>query len=103
MMMIALFHWKEGLSHEKVMECLAKRMDYTMPERMHMLHEVWPASSGPELPGVVSIFEVPDYAPLMEVELFWSEYFNITFLPAIAAEDGIELGKDIMTQMMATA
>jgi hypothetical protein len=102
-MMIGLFHWKEGLSHDKLMECLAKRLDYTMPEKMHMFHEVWPATSGSDLPGVVSIFEVPDYAPLMEVELFWSEYFDIKFLPVISAEDGIKLGKDIMTQMMATA
>lgn len=50
--------------------------------------------------GVVSIFEVSDYAPLMEVDLFWSEYFNITFLPVVSAEDGIKLGRDIMTHMM---
>lgn len=103
MMMMGLFHWKEGLSHDKVMECLGKRLEYAIPEDMHLLHEVWPATSGPDLPAVVSIVEVQDYAPLMEVEMLWSEYFDIKFLPVVSAEDGMKLGKDIMTQMMATA
>ena len=100
MTIIGLFHWKPDLPHEKVLECLGKRLQYTEPEGANMLFEYWP-SGGQEGPAVVAAYEMADFGPILEIELFWGEYFNITMLPAVSAEDGIKMGGDVIQRIAA--
>jgi hypothetical protein len=103
MTIIGLFHWKPDLSHEKVLECLGRRLTYKEPEGADMLFEYWPSGLGDNTPAVVAGYEMSDFAPIMELELFWGEYFDITMLPAVSAEDGIKLGADAMQHIAAMA
>lgn len=103
MTIIGLFYWKPDLPHEKIMECLGRRFDYKEPEGADMLFEYWPSGLGDTTPAVVAGYEMADFGPIMEIELFWGEYFDITMLPAISAEDGIKLGADTMQRIAALA
>ena len=103
MTMIGLFYWKAGITHEKVMECLAKRMQFQEPEGANMLFEYWPGGVGDKTPAVVAGYDMTDLAPMMEVELIWGEYFDIMMLPAIKADDGIKMSADVMQHIGAMA
>lgn len=103
MTMIGLFYWKPGISHEKVMECLGRRFDYKEPEGANMLFEYWPSGVGDKSPAVVAGYEMTDLGPMLEIELYWGEYFDIMMLPAISADDGIKMGADILQHIAAMA
>lgn len=103
MTILGLFYWKPGITHEKVLECLAKRFQYEEPEGANMLFEYWPGGVGDRTPAVVAGYEMTDLGPMMAIQLFWGEYFDISMLPAISAEDGIKMGADIIQHMAATA
>jgi len=101
--MIGLFYWKPGISHEKVMECLGRRFSYKEPEGANMLFEYWPGGVGDKTPAVVAGYDMTDLGPMMEIELYWGEYFDITMMPAISADDGIKMGADILQHIAAMA
>jgi len=103
MTILGLFYWKPGITHEKVMECLGRRLQYETPEGVHTVFEYWPAGASPDLPAVVGVYEMSDLGPMMETELIWGEYFDIKILPAISAEDGLKMGADIMQHLAAIA
>jgi hypothetical protein len=48
-------------------------------------------------PAVVSIFETDSVAPIMATLAEWGDVFDITVVPAITAEEGLQLAQQ-MTQ-----
>jgi hypothetical protein len=103
MTILGLFYWKTGITHEKILECLGKRFSYEEPEGANLLFEYWPSGVGDRTPAVVAGYEMTDFAPMMEIELVWGEYFDITMLPAVSAEDGIKMGGDVIQHIAAMA
>jgi len=103
MTILGLFYWKPGLPHEKVMECLGRRMKYEEPEGANMLFEYWPSGVGDKTPAVVAGYDMADLGPMLEIELVWGEYFDIMMLPAISADDGIKMGADVIQHIAAMA
>lgn len=101
MLLMELNYWHEGLSHEKMMECIALRTDYAYPEGFAPIAEYWPAGVGLDTPAVVAIFEADDFAPFMQMEILWSEYFDIKYFPIVSAEHGLEFVKEAMAEMEA--
>ena len=45
--------------------------------------------------NVVSIFNTDDIAAVMELQLEWSDVFDIDVSPAISAEDGLQIGAKV--------
>ena len=101
MLLMELNYWHEGLSHEKMMECVARCTEYTYPEGIAPIAEYWPAGVGLETPAVVAIYEADDFAPFLEVELLWSEYFDIKFFPIVSAEAGLRMLKEGLKEIEA--
>ncbi len=101
MLLMELNYWHEGLSHEKMMECVARRTEYTYPEGIAPIAEYWPAGVGLDTPAVVAIYEADDFAPFLEVELLWSEYFDIKFFPIVSAEAGLGMLKEGLKEIEA--
>jgi hypothetical protein len=96
MLHISLLNWRQGLSNEQMDEALMKRAKWNYPEGLKVLGEYWPAANSP---AVISIFEATSYEPIMEFELTWREYFDITVIPAVTPEDGLAMGKKLMEKL----
>ncbi len=99
MLLMELNYWHEGLSHEKMMECIARRTEYTYPEGSAPIAEYWPAGVGRDTPAVVAIFEAEDFAPFMQLEMMWSEYFDMKFFPIVSADEGVKFLKEAMAEL----
>ena len=102
MTILGLFYWKAGLPHEKVLECIGRRVEYKEPEGANLKFEYW-LGGGERTPAVVSLYEMNDFGPMMEIEMVWGEYFDIVMKPTISAEDGIKMGADIIQHIAAMA
>ncbi len=48
---------------------------------------------------MVSIFSADSFAAVMEVELEWSDVFDIDIHPAISAEEGLQVGAEVMGRL----
>lgn len=101
MLMMEFNYWHEGLTHEKMMECVALRADYEYPEGRKPLAEYWMAGVDPHMPAVISIFEAEEFGPLLSTEMLWSEYFDIKFVPIVSADDGVKFIREALEEMKA--
>jgi uncharacterized protein with GYD domain len=73
-------------------ETTARRVQWQYPEGVRVVAEYWLQGN----PRVISIIEADSIAPIMAVAIEWGDVFDITVLPAITAEDGLELAKQMM-------
>jgi hypothetical protein len=74
-------------------ETLARRMEWEPPEGMHIIAEYWPQTPDP---AVIAIFEADSAVPMMAVNAAWGDAFQITVFPAMTAEDGLEMARQMM-------
>ena len=89
MLYVALMKIREG----KVKEALPKRLQWQIPEGMNLVAEYWLQTPDP---FVIAAFETDSIAPMMQFEAEWDDIFAITIVPAVSAEEGLELGKKMM-------
>jgi len=75
---------------------LARRAGWSYPKGMKVITEHWPMSSQYE---VVSVFSTDDVAPIMEFVLEWSDVFDIDVSPAVSAEQGLQLGGELLGRL----
>ncbi|NIO68995.1 MAG: DUF3303 domain-containing protein [Anaerolineae bacterium] len=73
-------------------ETIARRAQWQYPEGVRVVAEYWLQGN----PVVISIIEADSIAPIMAVTTEWGDVFDITVLPAITAEDGLQLAKQMM-------
>ena len=99
MLLMEFNYWHKDLPHDKVLECIAKRTQYTYPEGIKPIAEYWPAGVGTEHPAVVSIYEADDFAPFLGMEMLWSEYFDIKWFPIVDAEEGVRFIGEAMAEL----
>jgi hypothetical protein len=99
MLLMELNYWHEGLSHEKMMECVARRADYSYPAGVTPIAEYWPAGVGSDTPAVVAIYEATDFAPFLGQEMLWSEYFDMRWFPIVSADEGIRFVKEALAEV----
>jgi hypothetical protein len=69
-------------------ERMARRVQWQYPEGMEPIAEYWPQTA--DL-GVISIFETESIAPIMATLAEWDDVFDITVVPAVTAEEGLQL------------
>jgi hypothetical protein len=60
---------------------------------MKVLGEYWLATDSP---AVMLVAEVSSYEPIMEVNLYWGDKFDIVTLPATVPEEGLRMGQPLL-------
>ncbi len=93
MLYVMLLNWKPGLSRQQMDGALMRRSQWQYPRGAKVVGEYWLAASSP---AVVSVFEASDYEPIFEIDLTWSDVFDITVVPATTPEEGLRLGPEIL-------
>ena len=89
MLFVALMNSKAGTPKERI----ARRAQWQYPEGMKPIAEYWLQTTNP---AVVSIFKADSVAPIMGTLAEWGDVFDISVYPAITAEEGLELAKQMM-------
>jgi hypothetical protein len=89
MLFVALLKSKAGTMKERI----ERRARWQYPEGMKPIAEYWLQTADPD---VVAIFEADSVAPIMATLGEWGDVFEICVYPAITAEDGLELAKQMM-------
>lgn len=74
-------------------ERIARRAQWRYPEGIQPVAEYWPMTADPT---VVSIFETDSVAPIMAILAEWGDVFDITVVPAVTAEEGLQLAQQMM-------
>jgi hypothetical protein len=73
-------------------ETIARRAQWQYPEGVRVVGEYWLQGD----PTVLSIIEADSVAPIMAITTQWADAFDITVLPAVTAEEGLALAKQMM-------
>jgi hypothetical protein len=89
MLFVALLHAKASSPKERI----ARRAQWQYPKEMKPIAEYWLQTANPD---VVSIFEADAVAPIMGVLAEWGDVFEISVTPAVTAEEGLALAKQMM-------
>ena len=72
-----------------------RRLAWEYPEGVNVLAEYWLETYSP---GVVSVIEADSVAPFGALRMDWGDLFAIELVPAVTAEQGIEMLRHAMTQ-----
>ena len=89
MLFVALLKVRGGTPPENI----ARRAQWQYPEGIKQVAEYWLQTSDPT---VITIYEAESIAPIMAISTEWGDVFDITVVPAITAEDGLALAKQMM-------
>jgi hypothetical protein len=89
MLFVALGKVRAGTVKERV----ARRVQWQPPEGLKMVAEYWLQTPDP---NVISIAEADSIAPIMAAVAEWDDVLDFTVVPAITAEEGLELAKQMM-------
>lgn len=74
-------------------ERMSRRLDWTYPPGVKLVAEYWLQTDDP---SVVTITEADDPGPMMAALAAWDDVFEMTVVPAVTAERGMELVKESM-------
>ena len=89
MLFVALAKVKGGTMEERI----TRRAQWQYPEGMRVMAEYWPI--GGEY-AVVIVAEADSIAPIMMAIASWDDVFDFTITPAVTAQEGLELAKQMM-------
>jgi hypothetical protein len=73
-----------------IKERIARRVDWQHPEGMRVVAEYWPMASET---AVIAIAETDNVALIMKAISDWDDVFDFTVVPAMTAEQGLELAR----------
>jgi hypothetical protein len=79
-------------------EAITRRVQWEPSEGSQILGEYWLQTNDPALPSVISVFEIDDMAGVMENFAAWDDIFEITVVPAVSAEEGLQMAQQMMDQ-----
>jgi len=88
MLFVALLKVSGGTEEERI----SRRMAWQYPEGTRPVAEYWLQGE----PNVISVFEADSNAAIMALTMAWSDLFDITVVPAVTSEQGLELAKQMM-------
>ena len=75
-----------------VKERVARRAEIQPSAGRKLVAEYWLPTSNPQ---VITVFEADSMAPIMESIVTWGDVFDITIFPALTAEEGLQLAKQM--------
>jgi hypothetical protein len=73
-------------------ERIARRISWEYPAGMRVVAEYWPMSTET---AVISVAEADNVASIMAAIVDWDDVFDLTVVPAMTAEQGLELAKQM--------
>jgi hypothetical protein len=91
MLFIALCKFKPG-EEQAVSD---DHMELQYPEGIKLIAEYWPETSDP---AIITIFEADSMDTMMTVAEAWQKVFEITVVPAIKADEGVSLLRQIVAR-----
>ncbi|MCL4535515.1 MAG: DUF3303 family protein [Bacteroidetes bacterium] len=89
MLFVALCRVKAGTRRERA----SRRLQWQYPEGAKLVAEYWLQA---EDPNVISVFETDSSAAIMAALGAWDDVFDISVLPAVTAEEGMQIAKQMM-------
>ena len=84
MLFVALAKVRAGTRQERI----ARRLEWQYPEGARLVAEYWLQIDDPQ---IISVLEADSVAPLMAAVSAWDDVFELTVVPAITAEEGLQL------------
>ena len=93
---VALLTFRSSVTAAERDGALIRRAGWKYPDGIRLIAEYWPAAAAVQ---VVSIFSADSFAAVMEVELEWSDVFDIDIHPAISGEEGLQVGAEVMGRL----
>ena len=91
MLFVALGKAIAGTSKERT----ARRMQWQYPEGMRVVAEYWLQGTDP---NVITIAEADSIAPIMAAISAWDDVLDITVVPAVTAEEGLQMAQQMMKE-----
>lgn len=88
----AVLKVKEGTIKDRVV----RRAQWHYPDGVDVVGEYWLQSTDPAIPHVISVYEAESIAPIMALLADWDDVFDITVVPTITAQEGLELTAQMM-------
>ena len=88
MLFVALGKVRASTTKERV----ARRMQWSYPPQMKIVAEYWLQNPDPQ---VICVSEADSIAPIMAATTAWDDVFEWTVVPAVTAEQGLELAKQM--------
>ena len=71
---------------------IARRISWEYPAGIRVVAEYWPMTTDP---AVISVAEADNIASIMGAIVDWDDVFDLTVVPAMTAEQGLELAKQM--------
>ncbi len=84
MLFVAMLKPKDGTTESRI----AHRAGWQYPEGVKPVAEYWLQTSNPD---VISVFEADSVEPIMAITTEWGDEFDVTVVPAITGEAGLQL------------
>jgi hypothetical protein len=75
---------------------LMRRAAWQYPKGIRVIAEYWPIASAVQ---VISIFSVDTFEQAMELELEWSDVFDIDVHPAVSVDEGLRIGAEVIERL----
>lgn len=91
MLFVKLAKAKEGTTSKQT---IARRLEYHYPDNVHVVGEYWLTGKT----SVITIFEADSPAAGMEMVTAWDDLFDISIYPAVTAEEGLKLAKEMFAK-----
>ena len=73
-------------------ERIARRVRWEYPAGIRLVAEYWAMSTDA---AVVAVAEADDVAPILGAIVDWDDVFELTVIPALTAEQGLQLAKQM--------
>jgi hypothetical protein len=89
MLFVMLGHPRGGF----IKEAMARRFGWSAPEGVRTIAEYWLMNPDP---ATIIICEADSIAPIMAATSPWDDLFSFTVVPAVTAEQGMEMAKKMM-------
>lgn len=96
---VALLSFRPSVGVAERDGALMRRAAWKYLQGVKAIAEYWPASASVQ---VVSIFSADTFEALLELELEWSDVFEIAIYPAVGAEEGLRMGPDVFARLSRT-
>src|SRR4051794_37514946 len=85
---VVLADWRPGSDTERQSSARSLRSEWTYPEGVRPIVELWLASGSP---AVILAIEADDGTSLAAIRSAWEEFFQLRISPAITPEEGLQL------------
>ena len=93
---VALLKFRSTVPAAERDGALMRRVSWQYPKGVHVIAEYWPLASAVQ---VVSIFSAESFEQVLELELEWSDVFDIDIHPAVSADEGLRMGPEVVGRL----